>query len=792
MSTKNRFIAVVLLGLVYLGLVFHDVASFRLRVILAQRTPGQVLDRLPGGPVFAAVAALVAVLAVFAVLKMAGARMGGSWGAARGRLVLIPLALLGLAAGIAVVVENPRFPAPLEWSGVGAAVAGASMVLFAWFPGRRGLVTAHVALFAVTAIALVIPHAIPGHRRQTDRIARLLERASEDLGRRGESWGLADPAELTADARAWATRHDVYRFDEHLEDVTGLEAHPGSNSGGLLFSVPADGRFVANDPGGPRSSTTDTSQVFPDYRGGAVLRTETALAVDWSRVGAFHITMTVSRGSNMQLFWGGSADDRGDGIRIPLGPSGRPASYVIKEKFIRNRGDGNVGYVWLVPSERDARVEIEQFSVVDRAHAALRGTPFGTGYENIDDEIRRVMFVSTPCRFSYEVEVPARSPRLLFGLGTASGDTPIAFNVTVSHGSEETKLFSMEWANNERWSDHDLDMTPWAAKTVEITFETVAPRGGLGLWSNPVLVGAPAAVPNVVVYLVDCLRPDHLGAYGYDRNTSPVFDSLSARGVLFERAYSNGPNTKLSVPSLMTSNPVSATGVRYGPDVLPESFPTLAGLLRLMGFSTTAFATNGNAGPYSGTHRGFSTLFGGQRIVRAAGPRFTDSDAEALVGDLMAEWIGRNKDRNFFMYVHTMDAHGPYDPPEAYRYYYEALDSATPAVRDAWLDPDWVTEPTGEGRVALYDGEIAYGDKHFGRFLEMLDDAGVLDNTLILFMADHGEYFGEHRLWGHMSPCFRQGTRIPLLIVGPGFPGGVRIGQNVQIVDIMPTILDAV
>jgi arylsulfatase A-like enzyme len=335
-------------------------------------------------------------------------------------------------------------------------------------------------------------------------------------------------------------------------------------------------------------------------------------------------------------------------------------------------------------------------------------------------------------------------------------------------------------------------MTPWAAKTVEITFETVAPRGGLGLWSNPVLVGAPAAVPNVVVYLVDCLRPDHLGAYGYDRNTSPVFDSLSARGVLFERAYSNGPNTKLSVPSLMTSNPVSATGVRYGPDVLPESFPTLAGLLRLMGFSTTAFATNGNAGPYSGTHRGFSTLFGGQRIVRAAGPRFTDSDAEALVGDLMAEWIGRNKDRNFFMYVHTMDAHGPYDPPEAYRYYYEALDSATPAVRDAWLDPDWVTEPTGEGRVALYDGEIAYGDKHFGRFLEMLDDAGVLDNTLILFMADHGEYFGEHRLWGHMSPCFRQGTRIPLLIVGPGFPGGVRIGQNVQILDIMPTILDAV
>jgi arylsulfatase A-like enzyme len=211
-----------------------------------------------------------------------------------------------------------------------------------------------------------------------------------------------------------------------------------------------------------------------------------------------------------------------------------------------------------------------------------------------------------------------------------------------------------------------------------------------------------------------------------------------------------------------------------------------------MGYSTTAFATNGNAGPYSGTHRGFSRLFGGQRIIRAAGPGFTDSDAEALVGDLMREWIDRNKERNFFMYVHTMDAHGPYDPPEPYRRYYEALDSKTPVRRDAWLDPDWVEQPTGEGRVALYDGEIAYGDRHFGRFLEMLDAAGVLDNTIVLFTADHGEYFGEHRLWGHMSPCFRQGTRIPLLIVGPGFPEGVRVRQNVQILDIMPTVLDAV
>jgi arylsulfatase A-like enzyme len=791
-STKSRFNVVVFLGLLCLGLVIHDVASFRLAIILGNQPIGYALGRLPGNPAVFIGVGLIAVIGFLAVVWLANRRLSSAAGERRGRTIAVSIALLFLAVGCAVLLMNPRFPAPQEWSGLAAVIVGISMSLVATINSKRALAVGQLALLAATCVFLLLPQIVPGHREKSKTIGRLINIAMDDLDRRRRGWDLAEPDEIMADANFWASQYGVYRFDEHLQDVTDLKATRGDDSGGVLFEIPADGEFVAADPGGPKSTTSTSKQVFPDYRGGSILRTEKPLKINWSDVGAFHITMKVSHGSYFQVYWGETMGAKKNGIRIPLAPTGESASYVIKEKIIRYRGEGEVDFVWIIPSEHDARVEIVAFTIVDRANAVLRGAPFGVGYENIDDEIRRVIFVSTPCRLTYRVEVPRHDPRLLFGVSTLDGGTPTTFGVTVGHGDKEWKLFSKEWADESAWSDHALDMSPWAGKTVNVSFETSAPTPNLGLWSNPVLLGKPAPAPNVVVYLVDCLRADHLGAYGYERNTSPVFDSLSTRGTLFQRAYSNGPTTKLSVPSLLTSNPVSSTGVRYEPDVLPDAFPTLAEILRTMGYATTAFATNGNAGPYSGTHQGFSTLFGSKRIIREGGPDYDDSDAEILIGDLMRDWIRDNKNRNFFMYVHTMDAHGPYDPPESFRQYFESVESATPVGRNDVFDPPWVAAPTREGRIALYDGEIAYGDRHLGRFVDMLDEAGVLDNTIILFTADHGEYFGEHRLWGHVSPCFKQGTNIPLLIVGPGFPEGVRIGQNVQILDVLPTILDAV
>jgi arylsulfatase A-like enzyme len=790
-SARSRFNIVSILGILYLGLVFHNVSSYRLRVILDDRSFGYVLDRLPGNPLVFVLGLLAAAAGLLAVVWFINRRLASA-NPKRSLMATVPTGVAFLAVGGVVLSLNPRYPMPQEWSGLAAVVVAVSVVLFALLASKRSLLIGHLVLLVAVVVVVLLPQLMPGHRAKAKAINRFMETATEDLAKRRQSWTLANPEETLVDANQWASRHRVYRFDEHLQDVIDLKAPKPDGGHAVLFEIPRDGSFVLSGPGSSKSEIAGRVQIFPDYRGGSTLRTEKPLAMGWSEVGAFHISMKVSSGSYFWVYWGDRAGDEQNGIRIPLGPPGQTASYVIKEKIIRYRGEGDVGYIWIIPSEANARVEIESFQAVDRVNAVLRGAPFGVGYENIDDEIRRVLFVSTPCRLTYRVEVPRNDPRVLFGLGTLDGSTPTTFEVAIESSGGQRTVFNTVWEDESRWSDHELDLSPWAGETVDIRFATAAAAPNLGLWSNPVMVGDPAPAPNVVLYLVDCLRADHLGAYGYDRNTSPVFDSLSARGVLFERAYSNGPTTKLSVPSLLTSNPVTSTGVRYDPDVLPDQFPTMAEIFRLMGYATAAFATNGNAGPFSGTHQGFSKLYGGKRIIRAAGPEAADSDAEVLIGELMRDWIVENKNRNFFLYVHTMDAHGVYNPPEPYRHYYEELDSATPVGRDEFFDPPWVSAPTSEGRMALYDGEIAYGDFHYGRFIGMLEEAGVLDNTIIVFLADHGEYFGEHRLWGHVSPCFKQGTHIPLLIVGPGFPQGTRVKNNVQILDVMPTVLDAV
>jgi arylsulfatase A-like enzyme len=792
-SVRSRFNIVVVLGVLFAGLVFHDVSIYRIRIILDRESLAYLVGRLPGNPVLYAAAAVLAVAVLLTVMWFVNRRIpsekGRLW---NGRLVTIPLALVFLAAGGLVLWMNPRYPAPQEWSGLAAAVIGISMLIFASMASRRALATGHVVLAVAVCLALLLPRMVPAHREKSKALDRFMNAAMEDLDRREQSWNLVNPEEVLFDAGSRAKLNQVYRFDEQLDDVTGMQASKPGDGRGILFQIPDDGQFVSAGSQALRSEISGRKQVFPNYRAGAVLRNDKPLNLSWSVIGAFQITMTVSSGRYFQLYWGEQPGDEKNGIRIPLGPPGESASYVIREKIIKYRGEGGVKHVWIVPSDENARVEIESFCIVDRPHAVLQGLPFKAGYENVGDEIRRVLFVSTPSRLTYTVEVPRRLPRLSFGISTLDGGVPTTFEVTVARGGRAQTVFSADWQDDASWSDHELDLSRWAGETVDISFSTQAPSPSLGLWSNPVLLGPAAPTPNVVIYLVDCMRAENLGAYGYERNTSPVFDSVSTRGTLYERAFSNGPKTKLSVPSLFSSNPVAATGVRYQPDVLPDAFPTLAEILRAMGYVTTAFTTNGNAGPYSGTHQGFSTLFNGQRITRAAGPDYTVADAEILIGDFMHGWIRKNAGRNFFMYIHTMDVHGAYDPPEPYRRFYEELDSGTPVKRNRIYDPKWMITPTAQGREALYDGEIAYSDFHFGRFIHMLEDADVLDNTVIIVLADHGEYFGEHRMWGHNSPCFIQGTHIPLLMVGPGIPRGVRVGANVQILDVLPTILDVV
>jgi len=139
-----------------------------------------------------------------------------------------------------------------------------------------------------------------------------------------------------------------------------------------------------------------------------------------------------------------------------------------------------------------------------------------------------------------------------------------------------------------------------------------------------------------------------------------------------------------------------------------------------------------------------------------------------------------------------MDPHGPYDPPQPFDAYYRGAPSGHTAVKKSVLhDPPWVEVPTLEGRRLLYDGEIRYNDFCFERFLNTLRETALLDTTLIVFTADHGEHLGEHELWGHHPPGYRQGLQVPLFMVCPDkLPMDRIIMHPVQLIDIMPTVLD--
>ena len=139
--------------------------------------------------------------------------------------------------------------------------------------------------------------------------------------------------------------------------------------------------------------------------------------------------------------------------------------------------------------------------------------------------------------------------------------------------------------------------------------------------------------------------------------------------------------------------------------------------------------------------------------------RVANAPDDLLEGESLWNWLQGHKDRNFFLYLHIADPHGPYDPPRRTTHPTAHLRAAANRqVRQEVLDPPWVNSPTREGRIALYDGEIRHNDEVLRRFFARLKAEGLFDDTLFVFVADHGEHFGEHGVWEHRPPGTSRGS----------------------------------
>ena len=287
---------------------------------------------------------------------------------------------------------------------------------------------------------------------------------------------------------------------------------------------------------------------------------------------------------------------------------------------------------------------------------------------------------------------------------------------------------------------------------------------------------------NIILFSMDTLRADHVGALGYARNTTPRMDELARSGLLFRNAFSTSSWTVPSHTSMMTGLYPSEHG--YTVSTLKElslnGKTTLSEELLRNGYATAAI-TGGYPGPFFGPTRGFSYYYqGSAKEVHLSSYR---QRAE--------EFIASNQDRPFFLFLHAYDAHAPYLPFEEYRgLYASAVNESFDGIycNSQYGAAMEVYHPSPDYSITQYDAEIRAADEEFGRVVDTVRALGIENRTLYVFVSDHGEEFLEHGMCGHWQ-LHSETNRVPLVIAGPGIHPA-QINGTASHVDLFPTILE--
>lgn len=320
--------------------------------------------------------------------------------------------------------------------------------------------------------------------------------------------------------------------------------------------------------------------------------------------------------------------------------------------------------------------------------------------------------------------------------------------------------------------------------------------GVVGVASRVPAQAAPVGKPNVIVVLVDALRADILGAYGYKkRPTTPNLDRFAGRSVVWDNAMSQDAWTVPCVASTFTGvDPQAHRTLRYQAkehvemDTLSLGHNTLAEQFRAGGYNTAAFIKS----VVIDSSRGFSQGFDTFKIVGGTDQAWGYSATQ--LNDAALPWITAQKGANkpFFVYMHFMDVHSPYKAPEPYYSKYKLGDSKLSGAHNEIeaMSKAGVVPTAGdiERLYGLYDAEMEYMDAEFGRLMTELIKSGQDANTIVVFVADHGEAFYEHQQWFHGN-LYQENIRIPLIMKIPGVSPS-RMGGYAQQIDLAPTLTE--
>ncbi len=592
-----------------------------------------------------------------------------------------------------------------------------------------------------------------------------------------------------------------FRFDDRLdeavatkvsaiaeaEDVFSVEFDETGTSG---WTVPHNGSCEVRD-----------GVLVASMQGLAFVTGPDNLRIDTSDAQSLLIRMKLAGVESVVLGWefqgekGFSDQNR---FRIYAPRPDRWYIYNIKASELNGwRGGGRLLDRMRIMVPVEAEVHLD-FIRLQTRRAYFARSEVGVTQHPINNQVRTCLYAHCPGEIEYKVTIPERAC-LRVGVGIVDPIPPVEFTVTAKRDGAAKSLFSRRVEGNEEWHDANIDMAEYANEELDLVFKShCTSPGNVALWSNPILYQANPSGKgltnpplrgrnlNVVLYLIDALRADHLDIYGYARDTAPTITRLAGEGVRFARCFSQETWTKPSIPSLFSGATAWVHGVRVHCDTVPHSMVLLPEILRSHGYATASISLNSSIGPLTGLTRGFSYFEEDYLLKRSDWSILNEPDRglDHLEEDYLLkhyDWLPqatgfleRCKDRNFFLYVHTIEPHDPYRPPT------RLVDLFSPQGK----------EPAD---VDLYDAEIMHADSNLALLISKLKELGMYDDTLLIITADHGEAFREHEgITLHGSKPYNELIHIPLIVRLPGaVPGGRVVDHNVQLIDIAPTILDA-
>lgn len=311
--------------------------------------------------------------------------------------------------------------------------------------------------------------------------------------------------------------------------------------------------------------------------------------------------------------------------------------------------------------------------------------------------------------------------------------------------------------------------------------------------------------PNIVFIVIDTLRWDHMGCYGYKRATTPTLDRIAAEGARFEYAIASSSWTMPCVMSMFTSVPPSRHGVTSSSRSLDDIFTTLAVELKKGGYQTAGITSNPLTHGKFGYSRGFD-IYDDSTIIFNVSLDFFEDKGNPLRGIHNApssdevtrqarSWLNekRRSDRPFFLHLLYFDPHYDYMPPSPYD---EMFTQATyqgdqTGAGITSLEGKKLSKEDQEHIIGLYDGEIRYADDYIGKLMEDLKKTGLYDDTVIVITGDHGDEFWDHGGVAHGHTLYDELIRIPLIVRYPKLiKGGAVLRKQAAHIDLMPTLLD--